>query len=428
MNLIKYLRRCGGCLALMLLAGAVSAAAAPLSPALLHLAADFTMAKSGLAGTGIFFTGEDFTAALGVESVGKLVITALPDHDHGHLLLGGSYVTEGQIIAERDLDALKFVPISDEPITACFSFCRGGDRYGASYTCSLYTLEHVNTAPVIAPADAVAASASGEIPVYSGVTHLGTIPAFDAQGDAMTFEILRYPVHGTLTLTDRERGYYEYTADADYTGPDSFTVRATDQYGGRSPETKLTLRADAPEAGEVFADMNGHWANAAAISCVRAGVLEAPAADVCFYPDEDVSRAEFLVLAMKAAGYDGFAVNTTGYADDADIPEAYRGFVAAASALGIVDGVEADGAMRFYPNNRITRSEAALIVSRLTGIGMSETVAVFADEAVPAWASGALAGLRDAGILRGTGDGLSAYGTLTRAAAVQLAASVAAMR
>jgi len=39
-----------------------------------------------------------------------------------------------------------------------------------------------------------------------------------------------------------------------------------------------------------------------------------------------------------------------------------------------------------------------------------------------------MAGLHNAGILRGSGDGLSAYGTLTRAAAIQLAASVAAMR
>lgn len=416
-----------GCAALLLL-GTIPAEAAALSPALDHIAADFTMAKSGLTGTELCFSGEDFAVALGVESVGKIVITELPDLSVGHLRLGGSYVTEGQVIAERNLDALKFVPYGDTEATAQFRFCRGGDLYGTAYTCSLYTLDTVNTAPVIAPADAIAASAAGEIPVYSGVTHLGTIPAHDAEGDALTFEILSHPDHGTLKLTDRHRGYYEYTADAGYTGPDSFTVRAVDCYGGRSPETKLMLRADAPEAGEVYADMDGHWAAAAAISCVRAGVIDAPEAGECFWPEEDVSRAEFLTLAMKAAGYDGFAVNTTGFADDADIPEKYRGFVAAASALGIVDGVDADGVKLFCPNNRITRSEAALIVSRLTGIGASETVAVFADESVPAWASGAMAGLRDAGILRGSGDGLSAYGTLTRAAAIQLAASVAAMR
>ncbi len=413
-------------LAAMLLVGAaLPARAASLSPALDIIAAEHTMAKSGLSGTEVHFSREDFKNSLGVDSVGKITIASLPDMTLGHLQLGSRYVEIGQVISEKNLDSLKFVPYGKEELEAVFSFCRGSDPFGTAYECKVYTLDTVNTAPVIASSDSVSASVgSGEITVYSGVTHLGTIPATDAESDPMTFEILHMPSHGSVKLTNRTQGYFEYMADSDYTGLDSFTVCATDKYGNRSAEAKILLRAMAPADGEVFADMDGHWANAAVISCVRANVIDAAEADECFYPDELVSRAEFLSLAMSAAGYSGFSTSNTGFADDAQIPLQYKGSIAAANALGIVHGVETDGVRMFYPNNQITRSEAAVIISRLTGIGSADSVSVFADDAVPAWASGALSGLIDAGILRGSGDSIDVYAPLTRAAAIQLAAAI----
>jgi len=289
------------------------------------------------------------------------------------------------------------------------------------------SFDKVNTAPVIRVSDSVSTLTGGDaVTVYSGIVHLGTIPAHDAEGDAMTFEILQMPSHGSVKLTNRTKGYYEYTADENFTGADSFTVRAVDRYGNRSPETRILLHAEKPSDGEVYADMDGHWANAAAITCIRAGVIDAPAEGDCFYPDEPVSRAEFLALAMRAAGYDGFSANLTGFIDEADIPMEYRGYAAAASALGIASGVPTADGLMFYPNHQITRAEAALILSRLTGISAGGTVTVFADDAVPAWASGAVSGLMEAGILRGTGGTFDGYSPLTRAAAIQLAASITA--
>ena len=409
---------------LMLLSMALPAKAAPLSPALDIIASEFTMAKSGLVGAGVYFDAEDFRASLGVDSVGKITVVSLPDSTLGRLQLGSRYVEVGQTISEKNLSSLKFVQYGSGEVAAAFSFTRGSDIYGTEYRCNIYTLQTVNTAPII-DTKTTTEAAVGQADAYSGVTHLGAIRALDSENDELTFEIMESPSHGTVKLTDAARGYYEYTSKEDFIGKDSFTVRVTDKYGNRSSETKVTLRVGKYEASEVYSDMNGHWANAAVISCVRSGIVDAASDGDKFYPDEYISRAEFLSLAMKAAGYTGFTISDTGFLDDAEIPAEYKGCIAAAEAFGIIGGVESADGVRFYPNNQITRCEAAVIISKLTGIS-GGTVAVFSDfDAVPAWAQGAMVGLYNEGILRGSGNGeINAYTPVTRGSAAQMLSGI----
>ncbi len=392
-----------------------------LSPAVDIIAADYTMAKSGLVGQDIEFTKNDFKESLGLSSVGKITITSIPSSAEGTLKLGARPVSVGQVISERNLDVLKFVPLGGDEITAKFTFRRGKNTGGAEYECALYTLKTVNSAPVVNPDKEVSAS----IPVYSGVTHLGTVQASDPEGDNMTFEIISDADHGEVKLTDRKRGYFEYTSADNYKGRDSFTVRVTDKYGNRSETAKITLLVSQPAANEVYADMGEHWATSAVITCVREGVIEAASVGEKFYPDEYLSRGEFLHLAMNAAGCKGFTGIYTGFADDSAIPTEYKGSVALAETLGIIDGVETEAGIMFYPNNQITRCEAAVILSRITGITGQGEVAVFADSAdIPVWAVSAMQGLYNKGIIRGVGGGkINAYSSLTRGAAAQMIAS-----
>lgn len=392
-----------------------------LSPALDIIAAEFTMAKSGLVGAGIYFEKEDFAAALGVDKVGKITITSLPEATLGRLQLGSRAVEVGQTISERNLSSLKFVQYGSGEVTAAFKFTRGSDPYGVAYECALYTLMSVNTAPVIEASTSVSAN---DATAYSGITHLGAIRANDRESDTLTFEIIKGASNGTVKLTDKTHGYFEYASNEGFIGKDSFTVRTVDKYGNRSNEAKITVRVERANENEIFADMDGHWANAAVISCVKAGVITAANEGDKFYPDVYISRAEFLALAMNAAGYPKLSISDTGFEDDADIPSQYKGYIAAADAFGIISGAEAVDGMRFHPNNQITRAEAAVILSRLTGI-TGGAVSVFADEAIPAWAEGAMVGLYNAGILRGTGDGtLGAYTPITRGAAAQLVSGI----
>ncbi len=409
-----------GALVLIGIAVPVSAGAS-LSPALDIIANEFTMAKSGLVGTGIYFEKEDFAAALGVENVGKITIASLPDATLGRLQLGSRYVEVGQTISERNLDSLKFVQHGSGEVEASFKFTRGSDVYGTAYECALYTLTSVNTAPTV---ETGANAAKGTATAYTGIAYLGAISASDREGDTLTFEVVKSPSNGTVRLTDKARGYYEYTSNDGFVGGDSFTVRVTDKYGNRSSDAKISVRVENIDESEVYADMSGHWANSAVISCVKAGVISAAQTGDKFYPDAYISRAEFLALAMNAAGYTGFSIGNTGFEDDAEIPTEYKGYIAAAEAFGIIDGIETDTGLRFYPSNQITRCEAAVILSRLTGI-TGGAVSVFADESIPAWAEGAMVGLYAAGILRGMGDGtLGAYTPMTRGAAAQLVSCV----
>ncbi len=390
-----------------------------LSPALDIIAADCKVAKSGLVGTDIYFEESDFAEALGVSSVGKITVTSLPDATLGRLQLGTRFIEVGQTISPRNLDSLKFVPYGSDEIAATFSFCRGSDINGTEYDCTVYTLKTVNTAPIIEKSTRVSTAENPD--AYSGISYFGVIKASDKENDSLTFEILSSPSNGTVSFTDRHRGYYKYTSSDNFTGKDSFTVCVTDKYGNRSASEKITLRVGKAETGEVYADMTGHWANSAVIDCVRAGIIGASESGENFYPDNKISRAEFLCLAMNAAGYKGFTTSNTGFADDAEIPAEYKGAIAVADALGIIEGASYESSVKFHPNNQITRCEAAAIISRLTGI-TGEAVSVFADDdAIPAWAKGAMYGLYSEGILRGSGDGtLGAYLPMTRGEAVQM--------
>ena len=395
-----------------------------LSPALDIIAADYKVAKSGLIGTDIYFEESDFSEALGVSSLGKITVTSLPDATLGRLQLSSRFVEVGQTISARNIDSLKFVPYGSDEIAATFSFCRGSDIHGTEYECTVYTLKTVNTAPVIEKSASVSTAENPD--AYSGISYFGVIKASDKENDAMTFEILSAPANGTVKLTDRIRGYYNYTSNDNFIGKDSFTVCVTDKYGNRSAAEKITLRVGKAAENEVYADMTGHWANSAVIDCVRKGIIATTESGEKFNPNNKISRAEFLSLAMSAAGYTGFKTDNTGFADDADIPSEYKGAIAVADALGIIEGASYENSVKFHPNNQITRCEAATIISRLTGIS-GEAVSVFADsEAIPAWAKGAMYGLYSEGILRGNGDGtLDAYSAMTRGEAVQMISAAA---
>ncbi|GAB3403449.1 Ig-like domain-containing protein [Massilia agilis] len=72
----------------------------------------------------------------------------------------------------------------------------------------------------------------------------------DINGDAMSVALVNGPAHGTLAL--RADGSFEYHADANYNGADSFTYVASDAFGGASSVTQVRLAIasvnDAPVA------------------------------------------------------------------------------------------------------------------------------------------------------------------------------------
>jgi len=409
------------CAALML-AMSVAAASERVSPALDVLENELVLAKCGIVSSDINFTAKDFDDALSVKKVESITILSLPLITSGKLMIGSLEVMKNQTISRSNLNNLTFVPASDEVCETSFTF-RGNLKNELSYDvdCALYVLDSLNFAPTAAMVSESCLSLS----TVRNIMICGQMRANDPEGDAVAYEISSYPKKGILTVTDAVNGNYSYTPVSGYVGRDSFTYTACDKYGNRSEEVKVSLKVGKCDSDMVYSDMIGHWAHAAAIRMTELGIMRAASASGgnFFSPAGAISRCEFLVMAMKAAGCDNkLSAVDTGFADDSAIPQNYKGYVAAACERGYVSGFESDAGKVFCPNNQITRAEAAVILSNILDAKQPVIRPVFADmSGVPAWAGDALCAMNDLGVLRGTGEGyISPYAVINRAQAAQI--------
>ncbi len=401
--------------ALLLFVFAVPSFAITVSPALDLIAAEYGLKKVSLVSRDVYFEKEDFENAAGLDKINKINIVSLPDPSSGTLMLGGIALSENQSISGKNLDNIRFVPRVSGTIETDFKFSVNGGYTGA-YTCSVYLLDKENAAPTVSDGG----DCYLEVSTYGGITLYGAMKATDPENDPVSYEVTKMPEHGKLVIENKKTGSYRYTPDEGYSGTDSFSYVATDKYGNVSENATVTVSVDKPDSNIVFTDMDGHWAHSEAIRAASNGVMDfiTDGSSYTFSPDTPVSRAEFCAALMKCAGYDGFtSVNGTGFADDNEIADEYKGLITAASVLGVASGYPVDGELYFYPNNQITRAEAAVMINSVFGFKYDGSVAVFADEeSVPAWAHGSLAALTQAGVMKGDSSGnISAYDGLTRA-------------
>lgn len=397
-----------------------------LSPALRIIANNLRLSKSSLAGTEINFSADDFDWAVGAK-VKSVTFSSLPQKEDGSLYLGVYALSEGQTVSRKALSSLFFSPASLSEKECGFSAQVNTDSGSYALQCSLFMLREIN----LAPSASMAGSTYLKVSTHCGIPYYGTLRADDPENDTLTYRITRYPSKGLLTLTDAIHGSYTYSPAANASGRDSFSYEAIDRYGNRSEEVKVRITIDKSAKNVFFSDMDGHWAHNAAITVSQAGLMSGRTENgrLCFSPDEPVTRSEFLMLAMNAAGYTvlGSSVST-GFLDDSEIPSAHKGYVAAALERGFIRGSATDAGSVFLPDSPITRAEAAVMIQNILGLSSSRLVSVFADsDAVPAWASGALTVMNEAGILRGSADGtISPARTLDRAQTAQILCGILA--
>lgn len=381
------------CILLFLFASAlaVAAVAAPLSPSLEIIATEYEMLKSAPVHEDVKFTKEDFVLSAGAD-IKSITVTSLPPAGDGALMLGSSKVNENQTISASNLDLLRFVPSEG---TSASSFRFTCDR---SYTteCMISILDRSNSAPV-SGGDEVA-------PVWTqcDVSCFGTMKGKDPDGDKISFEITKFPTEGLLDVTDKTSGNYIYTPYSGFCGVDSFSYRIKDEYGSYSDEYKVTVKIDKRVTETALNDMDGHWAQNAAMVMVSDGIMDVINENGMNYfdPDEVISREDFLVSVMKAFGAGDLSPRKTSFSDDEEISERAGGYVAAAQKLGVVKGEHDNGGLLFRPKQAITQAEAAAILNRIIGADSNETVEVFADSnSSPAWAASDISALSSLGIV-----------------------------
>lgn len=380
-----------------------------------HLAERAELIKTALRGDVFTFSETDFKQALGVTKLENVTVLSLPPATDGALKLNGEPVVGGQVLRRAEIGQLTFTPSSEQMESTAFTFCANTNVGTTALTCTLRTTERVNYAPTVATLSeaALAVRTQKEIGVY------GQMKAEDPEGDPLYYLVVSYPEKGTLTVLDSQNGEFRYVPQAGVTGKDSFSYVARDSYGNYSGIAKMEITINARSSTLLYADMQEHAAHHAALVMaeknIMLGRLEGDA--MYFHPEEEVSRGEFLVMAMKSAGIRPAAgAKKTWFDDDADIRATIKDYVATAQLYGYVNGSFDGKGLYFNANKSITRAEAAVILNNMLNAAVPTVLPTIADASeIPAWARDALYALYDADIFTVTADGAMApTSTITR--------------
>lgn len=258
-----------------------------------------------------------------------------------------------------------------------------------------------------------------------------SFPAADPDGNELSFEIVKYPSHGSVELSDG--GQFVYRPVMGYLGKDSFSYTAIDVYGAASDQKTVEIKVSRPVADIYFDDMKDHWAHNSAVRMASTGLMTGrkDGERLIFEPEADMTRGDFLALSLIMSGHESEIpfVSKTVFADDSMIPQNIKSYVQYAYDKGIISGYDnVDGSVNFESTGAITRAEAAVIVSKILSMNEKcEAVPSYKDAAeIPVWASDAVASLSQMGILSGNADGgFSAEKNMTRAESAEIICNVA---
>lgn len=327
-------------------------------------------------------------------------------------MLNDKYVAEGDVISEKNVSSLRFVPASKNVVKSNFTLSVTNASYDYPIECKICILKEINYSPVIL-------MKKETVKTFKNISLFASLKASDPENDSLIYAVVSFPEHGMLEIDASNSGAYLYTPYTDYTGKDSFEYIVFDAYGNCAGKDKVNIKVEKNSSGVSFEDMDGHWAYNSAIRMNEKGIMlsEVSNGKQCFYPANEVSRVEFLVMAMKAAGIgSGATCIDTGFADNSDIALSARGYVASSLENGYIKGVEVDGKQYFYPNNPITRAEAAVILNNILDLATPVSTLSFPDlGSIPVWAKGAVNALAYEKLLNGNEEGyITPLTTITR--------------
>ena len=385
------------------------------------LAAQTDMAISAPVGNEVFFSADAFARALNLSKVNYITVKSTPASTDGELLLGSTRVVAGQTVTAENLSYMSFCAAADDMTHASFTFTANG--MATVMRCNIYLLQGANYTPTVS----MASDLSLHVSTYRDLAVHGTLSTYDPDGDSLIFEIVSYPKNGSVKLTDSELGSYVYTPCDGYVGSDSFTYIARDRYGNYSASATVDLRVAVSGTSVTYVDMEDSEAYAAALALTEAGVMSGTQVgnQYYFYPEQGVSRVEFLVMAMNAVGITEVPpCNATIFYDDADIPASMKGYVAAAYELGYISGTLENGLLCFLPGEEISRAQAAVMLDHIIGLSDVAVTPTFADTSeIPVWAKDAIYSLNSVGIMNPSGGYISPTEKLTRAQSARMLAA-----
>ena len=357
-----------------------------------------SFAKNESCGSVINFTESDFTqrTSSGAKLDG-IVITSLPDTEHGTLLLGSREVLNYEGIVCNDIQNLRFVPSNGENLNCSFTFIpvfQGSSNSSSSATVTINLSQTAGTAPIAE--DLI-------FETYKNVPICGKFKATDAEGGTLVYQIIDQPKFAEVVV---ENDGFRYTPAENKSGKDKFTYVATDSTGNTSDIATVTVKVHrrAQKAAVTYSDMTDSTVHYAAIKLSEMGIMKGEQiGSSCFFnPDSTMTRGEFVAVAVLAAGLDVPTVNiSTGLYDDDAIPSWVKPYVSAALNAGLINGAtDSEGHRVFLSDKLITRAEVAVILNNIAKVSAKGRQVSFTDsDDIPVWASEAVANLDAANII-----------------------------
>lgn len=299
-----------GALCAMLLSASVSAAEHPLSPA------DF---------------GEELTGVW---------ITGLPDGSA--LRLGSRVIRAGDVLTADQLRSLtlqdgaettiRYLPIRESGVDAEAEL----------------VFSRKNEAPT---------TEDSMVETYRNLPNEGLLPVSDPEGEALTFTLTRAPRRGEVIL--RDDGSFLYTPEKNKVGTDSFAFTAADPSGNVSREATVTVRILKPTDEKQYTDTVSSDCRFEAEWLRSTGIFsgETISGQLCFSPDEPVSRGQYLAMLMQVLQMPvDRRVEETGFVDGS--PGWLKPYLAAALRSGIIAGYPGEEGAEFRAEQTVTISEA----------------------------------------------------------------------
>ena len=337
------------------------------------------------------FSAADFSDSSELEGV---YISAVPPAYQAELCIGSRVLRRGDILPAAALEKLKLRPVCLGEADCELVYCPiSAGTLGDAVTVSLRILSGTNTAPVCE---------DGTLETYKNIANSGTLCAQDKEDTKLTYQLVKEPKRGTVELHDD--GSFTYTPGKNKVGKDSFVFTATDPAGNVSNEARVKIRIVKPTDAAAFADLAGDPLEYRAMALKDMGVYGGRqiAGQLCFAPDETVSRGEFLVMAMRVLGMEpDAAVLTSGFADEAATAAWMRPYITAAYRSGVISGVSAETGMEFRPNAALTKAECAVMLQNMLDLPQPDTQPVFSveeGECIASWAVPSASALQSAGL------------------------------
>jgi len=167
-----------------------------------------------------------------------------------------------------------------------------------------------------------------------------------------------------------------------------------------------------------WADVQNHWAKLDIELASKLCIVNGPSNDK-FMPDDEVTRLQFALMVARAKKLPaaGGTVGLDSFKDRESVPAWADAELDAAIQAGIIEGYE-DGTLR--PNEKINRAEMVTMLIRGWGMPASNGGTSFADDAdIPDWAKGYVAKAAQTQIIEGRSNNrFEPSSTATRAEAV----------